>query len=68
MGDFILRIFVIVVGGGCGGVRIELFLVGKNIIDGGMMGISVILDYVFRDKGFINFGRIVVILNIGFMI
>ncbi|GLJ02113.1 membrane protein [Bacillus pumilus] len=65
---FILRIFLILVGAACAAVSIELFLVPNNIIDGGIIGISLILDYLFTDNPFINFATIVVILNIPFMI
>ena len=44
------RIVMILIGAACAAASIELFLVPNNIIDGGIIGISLILDYLFKDK------------------
>jgi uncharacterized membrane-anchored protein YitT (DUF2179 family) len=49
------RIVMILVGAACAAASIELFLVPNNIIDGGIIGISLILDYIFKDTPYINF-------------
>jgi uncharacterized membrane-anchored protein YitT (DUF2179 family) len=64
----ILRLFMILIGAACAAVSIELFLVPNNIIDGGIIGISLILDYIFEDNPFINFAVLVVVLNAPFML
>lgn len=61
------RIVMILVGAACAAASIELFLVPNNIIDGGIIGISLILDYIFKDTPYINFALLVVVLNIPFM-
>ncbi|ALC81648.1 MULTISPECIES: YitT family protein [Bacillus] len=65
---FIFRLFMILIGAACAAVSIELFLVPNNIIDGGIIGISLILDYIFKDNPFINFAVLVVVLNAPFML
>lgn len=65
---FILRLLMILIGAACAAASIELFLVPNNIIDGGIIGISLILDYIFEDNPFINFAVLVVVLNAPFML
>jgi uncharacterized membrane-anchored protein YitT (DUF2179 family) len=64
---FIYRVFMILLGAFLAAVSIELFLIPNNIIDGGIIGISLILDYVFETVPFINFGILVIILNLPFL-
>lgn len=62
------RIIMILIGAACAALSIELFLVPNNIIDGGIIGISLIMDHIFKDNPYLNFALFVVILNIPFMI
>ena len=48
-------------------VAIELFLMPNKIIDGGIIGISLILDYLTPNIWWLSFSTLVVILNIPFM-
>lgn len=60
--------FWIAVGAGFASVAIELFLVPNSLIDGGVIGVSLILDHLLSDKfPFISFGVLVLLLNIPFM-
>ncbi|MDA1474818.1 YitT family protein [Bacillus changyiensis] len=61
------RIIMILIGAACAAASIELFLVPNQIIDGGIIGISLILDYLFKDSPLINFALLVIVLNIPFM-
>ncbi|UII54894.1 YitT family protein [Cytobacillus spongiae] len=64
----IYRFFWIIIGAGLAALSIELFLIPNNIIDGGIIGVSLILDYLFSDHvPIINFGTLVVLLNLPFM-
>ena len=55
----IYRFFFIVVGAGLAAISIELFLIPNNIIDGGIIGVSLILDYLVSDQiPFINFATL----------
>ncbi|OZM57709.1 hypothetical protein CIB95_04915 [Lottiidibacillus patelloidae] len=64
----IYRLFMIVLGSLLAAVSIELFLMPNNIIDGGIIGISLILDYITPESiTFINFGTLVVFINLPFM-
>jgi uncharacterized membrane-anchored protein YitT (DUF2179 family) len=64
----IYRFFFIIVGAGLAAISIELFLIPNNIIDGGIIGVSLILDYLISDKiPFLNFATLLVILNLPFM-
>ncbi|WP_456274017.1 YitT family protein [Bacillus sp. AK031] len=64
----VYRFFFIIVGAGLAAMSIELFLIPNNIIDGGIIGISLILDYLISDKiPFLNFATLLVILNLPFM-
>ncbi|MEI2665480.1 YitT family protein [Rossellomorea sp. LJF3] len=65
---FIYRLFFITIGAGLAAVSIELFLVPNNIIDGGIIGISLIMDYLVSDSiPFLNFSTLLVLLNLPFM-
>jgi uncharacterized membrane-anchored protein YitT (DUF2179 family) len=62
------RLIMIILGAGLAAVAIELFLIPNNIIDGGIIGISLILDYIVPSSfTFINFATLVIILNLPFM-
>jgi uncharacterized membrane-anchored protein YitT (DUF2179 family) len=64
----IYRLIMIVIGSLLAAVSIELFLMPNKIIDGGIIGISLILDYITPDSvSFINFGTLVVFINLPFM-
>ncbi|QPC46901.1 YitT family protein [Mangrovibacillus cuniculi] len=67
IGHLLLRLFWIIVGAGLAAASIELFLVPNNIIDGGIIGISLILAYLFQDVPLMSFAVLVVVLNIPFM-
>ncbi|PFA62433.1 hypothetical protein CN378_20865 [Bacillus sp. AFS015802] len=65
---FIYRLFFITIGAGLAAVSIELFLVPNNIIDGGIIGVSLILNYLVSDSiPFLNFSTLLVLLNLPFM-
>ncbi len=51
----------------CAAVAIELFLIPNKIIDGGIIGVSLILDYLTPNIWWLSFSTLVVILNIPFM-
>ncbi|MBB5324731.1 uncharacterized membrane-anchored protein YitT (DUF2179 family) [Anoxybacillus tepidamans] len=62
------RLLLILVGASLAALSIERFLVPNQIIDGGIIGISLILDYVLPEKwSFLNFATLVVLLNAPFM-
>jgi uncharacterized membrane-anchored protein YitT (DUF2179 family) len=64
----IYRLFMIAIGSLLAAVSIELFLIPNKIIDGGIIGISLIIDYITPDSfTYINFGTLVVFLNLPFM-
>ncbi|EJQ47607.1 UPF0750 membrane protein yqfU [Bacillus cereus BAG5X1-1] len=63
----IYRLVMIVFGAACAAVAIELFLMPNKIIDGGIIGISLILDYLTPNIWWLSFSTLVVILNIPFM-
>ncbi|WP_433743184.1 YitT family protein [Falsibacillus pallidus] len=67
LGHLIIRFIFIIIGSGMAAAAIELFLVPNRIIDGGIIGISLILSFLFSDVPIINFGTLVVILNLPFM-
>ncbi|MEI5905821.1 YitT family protein [Bacillus spongiae] len=65
---YIYRLTMIFVGAGLAAISIELFLVPNQIIDGGIIGISLILSYLFSSTfPLLNFGVLVVLLNLPFM-
>ncbi|GGE74211.1 YitT family protein [Priestia taiwanensis] len=63
----ILRLIAIIIGAGCAAAAIELILVPNKIIDGGIIGVSLIIDYLTDNIPWLNFGTLVVILNLPFM-
>ncbi|MGM7702017.1 YitT family protein [Pseudalkalibacillus sp. Hm43] len=63
IGHLIYRLIMIIIGAGLAAVSIELFLIPNKIIDGGIIGVSLILDYLTP----LNFAVLVVILNLPFM-
>ncbi|HEX6922303.1 MAG TPA: YitT family protein [Bacillales bacterium] len=62
-GHIFYRLVMIIVGAALASVAIKLFLYPNHIIDGGIIGISLILDYLTP----VNFAVLVVILNLPFM-
>ena len=63
----IYRLVMIIFGAACAAVAIELFLMPNKIIDGGIIGISLILDYLTPNIWWLSFSTLVVILNNPFM-
>jgi uncharacterized membrane-anchored protein YitT (DUF2179 family) len=63
LGHLIRRLFFILIGAAMAAVSIELFLVPNAIIDGGIIGISLILDYLTP----VPFGILLVIINLPFL-
>ncbi|PEZ07781.1 hypothetical protein CN326_07290 [Bacillus sp. AFS018417] len=61
------RLVMIVIGAGCAAVALELFLIPNKIIDGGIIGVSLILDYLTPNIWWLSFSTLVVILNLPFM-
>ena len=61
----IFRILMIIIGAGFAAVSIELFLVPNQIIDGGIIGISLIIDYL--TPSYISFALLIVMLNLPFI-
>ncbi|PEY44351.1 hypothetical protein CN354_00620 [Bacillus cereus] len=61
------RLVMIVFGAACAAIAIELFLMPNKIIDGGIIGVSLILDYLTPNIWWLSFSTLVVILNIPFM-
>jgi uncharacterized membrane-anchored protein YitT (DUF2179 family) len=62
------RIFFIFLGASLAAFSIERLLMPNQIIDGGVIGISLILDYLIPDEwSFLNFATLVVLLNSPFM-
>ncbi|MDE3839628.1 hypothetical protein C0966_09695 [Bacillus methanolicus] len=62
------RLIWIVIGASLAATSIELFLIPNNIIDGGIIGVSLILNSLLSERvPFLNFGTLVVILNLPFM-
>ncbi|MEH7388092.1 YitT family protein [Bacillus sp. JJ1521] len=61
----IFRMIMIIVGAAFAASSIELFLIPNKIIDGGIIGISLIVDYL--TPTYITFGFLVVIFNLPFM-
>lgn len=60
---FLYRILMIVIGSGFAASAIELFLIPNQIIDGGIIGISLILNYLTP----LSFATLVIILNLPFV-
>ncbi len=51
----IYRLVMIIFGAACAAVAIELFLMPNKIIDGGIIGISLILDYLTPNIWWLSF-------------
>ena len=60
---FTIRFVFIIIGAGMAAAAIELFLVPNSIIDGGIIGISLIVDYLTV----VPFGILLVIINLPFL-
>lgn len=54
-GHFLIRLFALLIGASLAAVAIELFLVENKIIDGGIIGIALLLNHITT----INFGILV---------
>ena len=61
---YIYSYFFITVGAAIAAFAIEEFLIAKQILDGGIVGISIILNHLFH----IKLSIFIVILNIPFLI
>ncbi|MED4533101.1 YitT family protein [Metabacillus fastidiosus] len=59
----IFRYFLIMVGASIAAISIELFLVPNSIIDGGVIGISLLINYLSG----VNFGILVIVINLPFL-
>lgn len=62
--QFIFKYIALIIGATLAAAAIELFLVQNSIIDGGIIGISLLLNKITT----INFGILVFILNLPFLI
>ncbi|MGM7635584.1 YitT family protein [Bacillus sp. Hm123] len=62
----IYRLALVFLGAALAAISIELFLVPNNIIDGGIIGVSLILSYLI-DHPLFSFSTFVVVLNIPFL-
>lgn len=60
---FILRYMMVMIGASLAAVSIELFLVPNKIIDGGVIGVALLLNNLTG----INFGILILILNLPFL-
>ena len=58
------NIFVITLGAAIAACALEVFLVPNNIIDGGIIGISIIVDYLIKE---VTLGQVIFCLNIPFI-
>ncbi|MTH52444.1 DUF2179 domain-containing protein [Bacillus mangrovi] len=68
IGRTIYRFIMILIGAGLAASAIELFLIPNSIIDGGIIGISLILDHLAPPEiALIRFGTLVVVLNLPFL-
>ena len=63
-GHFLWRFAVMTIGATLAAIALELFLVENNIIDGGIIGIALLLNHITA----INFGILVFFLNIPFLL
>lgn len=59
----IIRYLMLTIGAGFAAIAIDLFLAPNTIIDGGVIGISLILKYSYG----LNFGILVFIINLPFL-
>ncbi|KYG36098.1 YitT family protein [Priestia endophytica] len=68
LSHLLMRYLLIIVGAGLAAVAIELFLVPNDIIDGGVIGVSLILSHINAGSiPFVNFATLVIIINLPFM-
>ncbi|MFB9761814.1 MULTISPECIES: YitT family protein [Bacillaceae] len=68
LGHILYRLVMIMIGAACAAVAIELFLIPNKIIDGGIIGISLILDFIVpQSVWWLNFSTLVILLNLPFM-
>jgi uncharacterized membrane-anchored protein YitT (DUF2179 family) len=68
LSHLLIRYLLIIVGAGLAAVAIELFLVPNDIIDGGVIGVSLILSHLNAGSiPFVNFATLVIIINLPFM-
>lgn len=61
--DLTKKVFCLTLGGFVAGFALEGFLVPNNMIDGGIVGVSMIISYLSH----INLGLLLIILNIPFL-
>ena len=61
--NLLKKVFFLTLGAGIAGFAIECFLVPNHMIDGGVVGVSMILSYLTK----YNLGLLIFILNIPFM-
>ncbi|GKV69468.1 YitT family protein [Sporosarcina sp. NCCP-2716] len=59
----VLRFFYIAVGAGLAAVALELFLIPNSVIDGGIIGISLIMNYLTD----LPFGILILVFNLPFV-
>lgn len=60
----IIRFFMIVLGAGLSSIGLEIFLIPNNIVDGGIVGVSIMTSYLSH----IPLGVLTFVLNIPFLI
>lgn len=63
MKNFIIRTFFLALGAFIAGFALEGFLIPNNMIDGGVIGTSIMLNYVTK----INLGLLILVLNLPFI-
>lgn len=61
---FISRVFFMALGSALAAIALEIFLIPNNVIDGGVTGISIILNHLTK----IPLGAFIFILNVPFLI
>ncbi|EPR30109.1 putative membrane spanning protein [Geobacillus sp. WSUCF1] len=68
LGHVLYRVLMIAIGASLAAFAIERLLVPNKMIDGGIIGISLILDYLTPDEWrLLNFATLVILLNAPFM-
>src|SRR5699024_11690038 len=63
-GQFIRKYIMLIIGATIAAAAIELFLVDNSIIDGGIIGVALLLNHITN----INFGIFVFIINLPFLV
>lgn len=63
-GQFIRKYIMLIIGATIAAAAIELFLVDNSIIDGGIIGVALLLNHITN----INFGILVFIINLPFLV